>query len=210
MSMQYTWSGTQCHLPYFPWIALWLSRCGGKFQVRAIPSSMSMQQLIQDAVLLLYFFGWPYSLPNSYLLWCQCSTWSATQCHFCAFLGLPYGFPEVATNSKSGPFLLRCQCNNWSTTQCYSCIFLGGPLAFQIWPQIPGRCHSSFDVNDSWSATESLLYFPWNAIWPYGFPDLATNSKSRPFLLRCQCHTWSTTRFPYTSYACWAFVLPTL
>ena len=48
----------------FPWIAIWLSRCGYKFQVRAIPSSMSMQHLIHDAVLLLYFLGWPCSLPN--------------------------------------------------------------------------------------------------------------------------------------------------
>ncbi len=109
---------------YFPWIAIWLSRFGYKFPGAAITSSMSIQHLIHDAVLLLYFLGWPYSSPNlarnstsrPYLVWCQCNTWSATQCHFCIFLGLPIGFPDVATNSKSGPFLLRCQCNTWSTT----------------------------------------------------------------------------------------------
>ena len=32
--------------------------------ITAIPSSFSMQHLIQDAVLLLYVLGWPYSSPN--------------------------------------------------------------------------------------------------------------------------------------------------
>ena len=39
-------------------------------------------------------------------LLCQCNTWSAAQCHFCIFLGLHFGSPQLSTHSKSPPWCL--------------------------------------------------------------------------------------------------------
>ena len=55
-------------------------------------------------------------------LLCQCNTWSAAQCHFCIFLGLHYGSPQLSTHSKSPPSRIYL-CMYIYMVCIYICIF---------------------------------------------------------------------------------------